>query len=162
MSEKYPLHIMIKPEGLENFEGHIRGKIKLLEKSQGSAPVVEVITTLSPEQVRLIYGDKLFPANMEQLTTGRTKHIIIQGNEDIYEEAWEMKGKVYPPSGLRGELRSSAENSGLKLERWQNFIHTADNPEETMPICREIIDAKEKCEDCAIREICWKNQDHTS
>lgn len=157
MREKFPIHVMIKPEGLEHFPDQIRDGIRLFERRSGAEEIFHMVTTISPEQVDLIYRDEGVSDDLRVALSGSdTEHHVFHGPEGIYDAAREMKGKMNPPHGLRGHLKELAADRGLRFERWQNFIHTADSLEATRHICNNLLGSYADCSNCVGKELCHK------
>jgi len=155
MREKFPLHIMIKPEGLEYFPDYIHDSIQLFERETESEEIFRMITTLTPKQVDLVYPDDNIPEELKKwLSSKNTEHYIIQGVEKIYEMAKTMKGKSDSTLGIRGSLVKLSSEMNLRFEKWQNFIHTSDSLEQTQHICSNLLNPGSGCLFCSIRERC--------
>lgn len=158
MTERYPIHIMIKPEGLENFPGFIRCELQLFEEITGAEITTRVVTRLTPEQARLIYPESSFPPEVRRaIASGKTEHYIFHGASDIYEMARKTKGKANIDWGIRGKLARRVEGAGLRFERWQNFIHTSDTLEETRAICSHFNSDLPVCTGCVANGLCYVN-----
>lgn len=156
MNETYPIHLMIKPEGLENFTDFIHGQLELLEALSGRERTVNIVTRLTPEQVQMLYPEEKIPKEFKKfLSEHPSEHLILHGTKEIYELAKTMKGKVKPESGLRGSLVAAAERIGLPLERWQNFVHSTESIEESYPICAHFTKDLPTCTHCAAKELCY-------
>lgn len=140
MKEFFTLHIMVKPEGLELFPEYVHSEIELLESAYGVGKNYQIRTVLTPEEVELIYPLNSAPAEFKQyLSENETEHFFIQGDENIYDEAKKMKGKYGQTSGIRGELTTAVDKMQIKMEKWENFVHTSDRQEEAMPIFEKLV-----------------------
>lgn len=157
MTEKFPVHIMIKPEGLENFPGFIRSRIELLEAITGAVRTTHLTTRLTLKQAELIYPQEIFLQKIrDAVASGETEHYIFHGNSpDIYDQVALAKGKANVDWGIRGTLVKEIDRVGLKFERWQNFIHSSDTLEETRSICFHFNKDLPICSECAARELCY-------
>lgn len=131
MNDRYPLHVMIKPEGLWLFPDYIQTQLELMATRCGYHLLTRFQTILTPEQVELIYPGNVSPQEQKLfLTQHLTEHYFFQGNESIYNTASTLKGKCLPACGLRGTLLATAVSMGVRLQMWQNFIHISDNTRE--------------------------------
>lgn len=159
MSEKYPIHIMIKPEGLEYFPDFIRSRIELFQDITGATTTTHMLTRLAPEHVELIYPKDTFtPEVREAIVYGKTEHYIFHSTApDIYEQARLAKGKANIDSGIRGALVREINRVGLKFEKWQNFVHSSDTLEETHAICFHFNKDLPVCTGCAAKSLCYGN-----
>lgn len=156
MRETYPIHLMIKPEGLEYFTDYIHGQLELLEAVSGGERTVKLVTTLTSEQVEMLFPEEKIPKDFKKfLSEHPSEHFIFHGTKEIYELAKRIKGKVKPESGLRGSLVAAAQRIGLSLERWQNFVHSAESIEESYPICAHFTKDLSTCSHCAAKELCY-------
>jgi len=156
MNEKFPMHIMVKPEGLELFPNYLTSKIEMLESLHGEGQYRKLRTTLTPEEVEMIYPRDTAPKEFkEYLAEHPTEHHFILGDADIYRYTRAMKGKYGIPTGIRGELAEVLPRMGEKLERWQNFVHSTDDVEETRTICFNFNKDTEMCSYCVANKICY-------
>ena len=156
MNEKYPVHIMIKPEGRAQFLDFIRSKIDLLTLEDDIDVNAHFVTILTEEQVLMIYPEEKIPVAFKQrITETPTEHYIMHGSERIYGLANEMKGKVIPSSGIRGILVEASKKLDIPLERWTNFVHSSESIEEAYPICSHFIKDIATCSGCVARSLCY-------
>ena len=155
MVERYPEHIMIKPEGREYFPDYIKSQIELFEAVTGAQRTVHLVTRLSPEQVTLIYPEENIPEAFKRfLAENPTEHFIFHGNEQIYEAAKRMKGK-YMTTGVRGTLSRESPRLGIPFEKWHNFVHSADTLNETISICGHLNTELSVCSQCVAKSVCY-------
>jgi hypothetical protein len=153
--EGQPIHLMIKPEGLESFPGYTNTQLDLFEAITDAQRVVDIVTTLTPEEVSIIYPGDIAPQNYKDyLATHETKQVVFLGREGIHDKGQELKGKMSPPAGVRGTLNQICEEFGFTLEDYQNFIHSTDNTLETYKICQHFNTEKNGCEICAAKSLC--------
>jgi len=158
MIEQYPIHIMIKPEGLQFFPQYITTQIELLEVLNNNGQYRKLRTVLTPDEVEMIYPKNSAPVALKEYLTKRpTEHHFLQGGQQIYENAKVMKGKYGQSSGIRGVLSSNVDKLGINIEKWQNFIHSADNERESAAICLNFNTDKKNCANCVSRSLCYKS-----
>lgn len=158
MGEKYPVHLMIKPEGLEYFPEFIHSELELFELMAGVERTTRVVTRLTPDEVSLIYPpDKFSPEVRNAIASGKTEHYIFHGSSDIYNKTRMAKGKANVDWGIRGRISREVDRVGLKFEKWQNFIHSTDTLEDTKAICFHFNKDMPACIGCVAKTLCYGN-----
>lgn len=158
MNEQYPIHIMIKPEGLELFPDYITSQIQNLEATLGNGNYRKLRTILTPEEVEMIYPKNSAPSELkEYLSKNETEHHFLFGDSSIYQHAKEMKGKYGLSEGVRGVVTDGVNRLGIKMEKWKNYIHTSDSESEAHSICFNSNSEINNCASCAARTLCYRN-----
>jgi len=155
MSPEYPIHVMIKPEGLDLFPDYLRSQVEALEAVCGKGSFRRVLITLTPDEVEMIYPGDAAPEIFKQyISSHPTEHYFFQGEEGVYLQAKAMKGKYGQPTGIRTAVSKGAEKAGVKLERWQNFIHSSDDVFEAHRICKHLSSDNTPCKNCQGKSLC--------
>lgn len=157
MNEEYPIHVMIKPEGLELFPDYLATQIQLLEAMHGNGVARKVRTVLTLDEVDMIYPKDSVPEEVKRyLAQNPTEHYFFHGGPRIYEEAKRMKGKYGLPFGVRSTMAEAVGRLGIKMEKWKNFIHTPDDEVDTYPICFHFNKEIQVCQNCVARPMCYR------
>lgn len=159
MSEYFPIHLMIKPEGLEYFPDYLRSQLDILQVESGGITLRNIRTILTPDEVELIYPETSAPKELkEYLTQHPTEHRLLLGNQHSYEIAKQTKGKYDKDTGIRGTLRAVTETYQFPFEKWQNFVHTSDNIKEAQPVCSHFVKETDLCQSCAAKTVCYSQR----
>lgn len=158
MNEEYPIHIMIKPEGLELFPDYLSSQVQLLEALHGNGDTRVIRKVLTLDEVEMIYPKDSVPEEVKRyLSQSPTEHYFFHGGPLIYEQAKEMKGKYGQPVGVRATMADAVVRLGIKMEKWKNFIHTSDDELETYSICSNFNTDIGVCQNCVARPLCYRS-----
>lgn len=158
MNEEYPIHVMIKPEGLELFPDYLVSQVQLLEALHGNGVSRKIRTVLTLDEVDMIYPKGSLPEEVKRyLSQSPTEHYFFHGDSLIYEHAKEMKGKYGLPFGIRATLIEETDRLGIKMEKWKNFIHTPDDEIQTYSICSHFNADIGVCQNCVARSLCYRS-----
>ncbi len=158
MNEEFPMHVMIKPEGLELFPDYLASQVRLLEALHGNGVSRKIRTVLTLDEVDMIYSKGSLPEEVKRyLAQSPTEHYFFHGGPLIYEQAKEMKGKYGLSFGIRTTLAKEVDRLGIKMEKWKNFIHTPDDETETYSICSHFNTDVGVCQNCVARPLCYRS-----
>lgn len=154
--ETFPIHIMIKPEGLDLFPDYITSQIELIDTSYSLERMHNIRTVLTPNEVELIYPGSAAPDDLKtHLSNNPTHSFFIHGKELVYSAVKSMKGKYGNPVGIRGQLSEASTKINQPMEKWKNFVHSSDDKLEAHGICFHFNTDVSICQNCAARSLCY-------